>query len=124
MSEEFEAFLKSNGIKHSTSAAYHPASNGLAERAVQTLKNGLKKVRDGTLESRIARVLFSYRIAVHATTGRSPAELLIGRLPRTRMDLLVPTPSVRVEESQAKQKARHDRTGKSSCVQQGRYCVG
>ena len=57
VSEEFESFLKSNGIKHPTSSAYHPASNGLAERAVQTLKNGLKKVRDGTLKSRIARVL-------------------------------------------------------------------
>ena len=119
VSEEFESFLKSNGIKHPTSSAYHPASNGLAERAVQTLKNGLKKVRDGTLKSRIARVLFSYRIAVHSTTGRSPAEMLIGRLPRTRMDLLVPTPSVRVEESQAKQKARHDRTAKVRVFNKG-----
>ena len=89
VSEEFESFLKTNGIKHHTFSAYHPASNGLAEQAVQTLKNGLKKVRDGTLASRIARVLFSYRTAVHATTGRSPAELLIGRPPCTRMDLLV-----------------------------------
>ena len=86
---------------------------------MQTLKNGLKKVRDGTLESRIARVLFSYRIAVHSTTGRSPAEMLIGRLPHTRMDLLVPTPSVRVQESQAKQKARHDRTAKVCVFNKG-----
>ena len=119
VSEEFESFLKTNGIKHHTFSAYHPASNGLAERAVQTLKNGLKKVRDGTLASRIARVLFSYHTAVHATTGRSPAELLIGRLPRTRMDLLVPTPSVRVEESQAKQKARHDKTAKVRVFNKG-----
>ena len=70
----------------------------------------MKKVCDGTLASRIARVLCSYRTAVHATTGHSTAELLIGRLPCTRMDLLVPTPSVIVEESQAKQKARYDKT--------------
>ena len=31
VSEEFETFLKSNGIRHTTSAQYHPSSNGLAE---------------------------------------------------------------------------------------------
>ena len=36
-------FCKVNGIKHIRSAPYHTASNGLAERAAQTLKAGLKK---------------------------------------------------------------------------------
>ena len=46
-SKEFETFLKLNGIKHITTAPYHPASNGLAERAVQTVKEGIKKQGGG-----------------------------------------------------------------------------
>ena len=62
VSSEFEEYLKSNGIKHYKSAPYHPASNGLAERAVQTVKRGLKKVSSGDINARLARVLFTYRI--------------------------------------------------------------
>ena len=52
VSSEFEQFLKSNGIKHTTSAPYHPASNGLAKRAVQIVKKGLKKRSTGVMSSR------------------------------------------------------------------------
>jgi len=48
-SAEFELFLEKNGVKHLTTAPYHPASNGLAERAVQIVKKGIKKCKDGTL---------------------------------------------------------------------------
>ena len=35
---QFEEFLTRNGVKHLMSAPYHPASNSLAERAVQLVK--------------------------------------------------------------------------------------
>ena len=42
-SADFESFCTRNGIRHLRSTPYHPATNGLAERAVQTFKQGLKK---------------------------------------------------------------------------------
>ena len=41
VSEDFYHFLKSNGIKHIRYAPYHPASNGLVECFVQSLKMAL-----------------------------------------------------------------------------------
>ena len=117
VSSEFEAYLKSNGIKHYTSAPYHPASNGLAERAVQTVKRGLKKVSSGDINARLARVLFTYRITPQSTTGLTPSELMFGRQLRTRLDLVKPNVEQRVEEKQAKQKERHDERAKPRAFQ-------
>ena len=81
-------------------AAYHPKSNGLAERAVKIVKDGLKKMSEGTIEDRIARFLFTYRITPQSTTQMSPAELLMGRRLRSRLDLLKPNLAQRVEKKQ------------------------
>lgn len=56
-SAEFETFMKQNGIDHVKSAPFHPSSNGLVERAVQTFKEGMNKMK-----TRLSRFLFSYRI--------------------------------------------------------------
>ena len=68
--------MEQNGIKHTTTSPYHPSSNGLAERAVQTVKHGISKL-EGTIECRLARFLFNYRVTPQSTTELSPAELLI-----------------------------------------------
>ena len=44
-SQEFEEFLKSNGIQHYKSAPYHLAINGEAECYVQTFKTTNCKMR-------------------------------------------------------------------------------
>ena len=79
-SAQFQTFVKLNGFRHVESAPYHPASNGLAERAVQTVNEALKTTT-GDLETRLARFFFQYRLTPHATTGQPPAELLMGRRP-------------------------------------------
>ena len=37
-STEFKQYMEANGIAHLCTAPYHPASNGLAERAAQISK--------------------------------------------------------------------------------------
>ena len=44
-SGEFENFTKQNGIKHYKSAPFHPATNGLVERFVQTFKNSMRAMK-------------------------------------------------------------------------------
>ena len=43
ISEEFASCMSNNGIQHICVAPYHPASNGKAERAVQTFKQGFAR---------------------------------------------------------------------------------
>ena len=83
VSEEFEQFLKNNKIRHISSAPYHPATNGLAERAVQIFKAGMRKITDGSTADCIARILLNYQRTPQTTTGSSPAELMFGRNLRT-----------------------------------------
>ena len=85
-SQEFTAFTKANGIRHITSVPYHPASNGVAERAVQTFKAAMKKLKQGPLEDRVMKFLFRYHITSQSTTGQSPSELLLGRLLLSHLD--------------------------------------
>ena len=106
-SGEFQEFVKNNGITHTPSAPYHPSTNGLEERAVQSLKQALLKMT-GDLQTRLSRFLFTYRNTPHPTTGRSPSEMLFGRRLRSRWDLLLPDVSKRVTQQQENQKFYHD----------------
>ena len=68
-------FCKSNGIKHYCVAPYHLASNGLAERMVQSFKQSMKKSStDGIpFQHRLANFLST----PHATTNTPPCEWVV-----------------------------------------------
>ncbi|XP_031349037.1 uncharacterized protein K02A2.6-like isoform X2 [Photinus pyralis] len=92
-SEEFKQFLQWSGVKyHKLSAPYHPSTNGQAERFVQSVKDALKAMgtnRD-TLKSNLNEFLRQYRKAPNATTGQQPSLLFLGRVIRSRLDLVRP----------------------------------
>ena len=101
-SAEFQNFVKNNGIIHKTSAPWHPATQGLVERFVQTFKQAMKSALTdgGSLNQKITCFLLQYRNAVHATTNESPAKLLLGRQLRSRLDLIKPNIRDTVEKKQ------------------------
>lgn len=92
VSYEFRKFLQENGIIHKLSAPYHPATNGLAERYVQTFKNALRTMcgKEREINKNLAQFLLHYRKTPHSVTGVSPSSLMFGREIRSRLDLLKP----------------------------------
>lgn len=105
-SKQFESYIKYNAIEHIFTAPYHPASNGLAENAVRTLKRVIKKALQE--KCNVDRALWSfltyYRNVEHSTTGESPSMLMLGRRFRTRLDLIKPDREAQVLRAQERQK--------------------
>ena len=107
-SDQFELFMRQNGIKHYRSAPYHPATNGAVERFVKTFKQAIKTgkmSRKPTCEV-LCDFLLRYRSTPHAVTGLSPAELFLNRIV---LDLLRPSLNKSVSDNQEKQKYYFDR---------------
>jgi transposase InsO family protein len=90
-SSEFRNFCKSIGACLKSSAPYHRRTNGQAERSVQTIKSGLKKLlhsNPGISFSRaLQNVLFIYRYTPHISTKKAPSEMFFGRRIRNHLDV-------------------------------------
>ena len=82
-SNDFKIFTQRNGIRYISKAPYHPSSNGLVEKVVQTFKQGMKKQGKGSVETKLARFIISYRTSPQTTTGETPSQLRWGRNLRT-----------------------------------------
>ena len=73
MSQEFQAWCKQRGIVHLTGAPYHPATNGAAERLIQSFKQALRKSLLPPKEA-LQEFLMQYR-RIPFASGLSPSEL-------------------------------------------------
>lgn len=88
-SQQFRDYLRSLGIKWKPSAPYHPATNGQAERYVQTIKNALTKLNNcKNIENDLQNILMQYRITPHTVTGLSPAKLMFNYNVTTKLDIM------------------------------------
>ncbi|XP_069128432.1 uncharacterized protein [Argopecten irradians] len=72
--------------------------------AMQTIKDGIRKQFEGTVEQKLARFLLTFRVTPQTTTGVAPCELLMGRRIRTKLDRVRPDLKLKVTERQSKQK--------------------
>ncbi|XP_015748130.1 PREDICTED: uncharacterized protein LOC107327924 [Acropora digitifera] len=83
-SKEFESFAKSWEFKHTITSPLNPQANGLVEKAVQTVKSLLTKVKQDSRDPYLA--LLEYRNTPIDDVG-SPAQLLMSR----RLRSIIPT---------------------------------
>ena len=106
---QFYKFMKELGANHTTSSPYWPQGNAEVERFMQPLVKAIKTAHVEGKEWKLSiyKYLLNYRATSHATTGKSPAELLFNRQITTKLPNLVKdTASVPLKEkdSQSKEK--------------------
>ena len=114
MSQEFQAWCKQRGIVHLTGAPYHPATNGAAERLIQSFKQALRKSSLPPKEA-LQEFLMQYR-RIPFASGLSPSELLNGRKIRTKIDTLVPSIPHLLQGRQSKQASKRSNPEDSEVV--------
>ncbi|CAF1050235.1 unnamed protein product [Didymodactylos carnosus] len=90
VADVFRETLKIMGIRHRTTALYHPQSN-LSERVNRTLKLMLAIFAEHDKESwdiRLPQLALAIRAAINESTGHSPAFLMYGRELKLPLDLM------------------------------------
>ena len=103
-SREFSDFLSRNNIKMGHTSTYHPATNGQAERMVQTTKRFLERLTEGDWSVKIARFLLNQHVTPHSETGVAPCELLMGRQLVTALNRLKPKDKTERKEEEVDRK--------------------
>ena len=120
-SKTFKQFARKWDFSVVTSSPNYPQSNGLAERNVQTIKNLLKKVKEGMKDEQLA--LPEFRNTPISGLQESPAQLLMSRRLRSTLPMTVPWPLLqlhvsanvkgKLKQRQSTQKKHYDKTAKN-----------
>ena len=113
-SEEFQHWCKERGITPLTGAPYHPATNGAAERLVQTFKQALRK--SSLPPKRVFHEFLMQYWRTPTSCGFSPSELLNSRQLRTWIDSLMPSSAHIAQGKQSKEASKSQMTPDSGGV--------
>jgi transposase InsO family protein len=90
LSDQFQAFLSRNGIRHHPSTSYHPQTNGMVERVNGILEKILAKMCGGIRAKwgkYLSAAVFNLNARKHTVTGFSPFFLAFGFNPRLPGDI-------------------------------------
>ena len=90
-SNVFNQVVNELEIKHYTSSAYHPESQGVLERFHQTLKNMMRTYcfeQEKNWDESVHLLLFATREAVQESLGFSPFQLIFGHTVRGPLKML------------------------------------
>jgi hypothetical protein len=111
-SDQFKSYCGQNGIFQKFIAPGHPATNGLAERNVQTLKTQLKAMANApfSMHAKVREILFRYR-ATPLSNDKPPAEVYLQRNIRIQLDAI--RPMKHVENTDHTVKSRQLSVGES-----------
>ena len=112
VAKEFEWSMLNNEIKHIRSAPYHPATNGLVERFMQSFKRAMEAIKNSrqAWQHRLSSILLAYCSIPHTVTNVSHGSLFLQRELRTRLHLLWETTEQIVRKKQEEQKEWHDKS--------------
>ena len=98
--EEFQTWGKDRRTIYLSGALYHSATNGAAERHLSSRREKLMSIKQA-----LSAFLMQY-CRTPLPSGYSPSELLLGRLKRTKIGVLLPSPAHAAKKRQV-HKTRH-----------------
>ena len=87
-SSEFKEFCDNLNIKYHIISTHHHQSNGLAERAIQTLQKEIRTTTENQEDWSLVlpQCVYSYNTSKHRTTGVTPFSLMFGREAKIKLD--------------------------------------
>ena len=105
--QDFGAKLKELNISNVPTSAYHPQSNSMAERGVQSIKSGLKKSSSKLTTMHLNELVFAINTTASSEGTGSPADRFFGRSIRGRLPNSL-EPNIKSDELIRKRILTHD----------------